>query len=353
MCCYRSLVCIHIDEPAYQLAAAATPVAVVLASQFVPVCHSTVLAGAEIFWSCWPRVVTKTWIMKMLPGTLSWPAGVKQWYLEPLDHEGERSVDGAGIPSMAWKGSFLKDISSEKMKGHKSVSGSRGSVGVTLYHQYREGDLPDVQITLFSLIAPLQVLAQLDEFTARLLFSSVLSSVRQQLVESQGRDDEFSSGLLRSMTGILMRSKDCRPSCMAAVMEYLWEHHCGLEIGCRFVFQVAKTSCLHPLGILVMESVLGLSSGGGFLTFLLVWSESCSCFVFLCSSSCAKRTRLEAGPSTSKDDWFRVASLYDDVGDVDSMRAVIASLTGCTEYTQKAVECEERMDWTAAAEFYG
>ena len=84
MCCYRSLVCIHIDEPAYQLAAAATPVAVVLASQFVPVCHSTVLAGAEIFWSCWPRVVTKTWIMKMLPGTLSWPAGVKQWYLASI-----------------------------------------------------------------------------------------------------------------------------------------------------------------------------------------------------------------------------------------------------------------------------
>ncbi|CAI9557295.1 unnamed protein product, partial [Staurois parvus] len=55
---------------------------------------------------------------------------------------------------------------------------------VILYRSYRHGDLPDIQITYSSLIAPLQALAHRDPTLAKQLFSSLFSGILEEISSS-------------------------------------------------------------------------------------------------------------------------------------------------------------------------
>uniref|UniRef100_G3URQ9 DNA-dependent protein kinase catalytic subunit CC3 domain-containing protein n=1 Tax=Meleagris gallopavo TaxID=9103 RepID=G3URQ9_MELGA len=56
---------------------------------------------------------------------------------------------------------------------------------VTLYRNYRVGDLPDIQIEHSSLIAPLQALAQKDPTFAKQLFSSLFAGIFHEVKKSK------------------------------------------------------------------------------------------------------------------------------------------------------------------------
>ena len=136
----------------------------------------------------------------------------------------------------------------------------------TVYRRYRKGELPDIQIPRSSLIAPLQAVALQDPSTAKILFCSLLTAIRQEVKKKLGNDLDHSEKLNSALGSILSsssqqeRTSSSSNGLLSAVMEYLWLNDAaGLAVEPRVLAKVAKSSHLHQLGILVLENNLPVS----------------------------------------------------------------------------------------------
>ena len=244
-----------------------------------------------------------------------------------------------------------------------------------MYRKYRKGELPDIQIPPSALIAPLQAVAFQDNETAKILFTSLLTSIRKQITEKQGQDGDFSTRVNSLLASILDKSKLRSNCCLAAIMEYLWTNDFDrpLEINPERIVHLAKATKLQQLAILLLENQRYLCSSAAsifimnfIMIFLLTHSSGISNGILggfgstrtgTDRPSDSKKPRREDGKKTDQErrhdnNWFCVANLYGDIKDVDSMRAVVAHLSYAHENTKKAVESESKHDWTRAIQFY-
>ena len=140
--------------------------------------------------------------------------------------------------------------------------GAESSKEPVMYRKYRKGELPDIQIPPSALIAPLQAVAFQDTEIAKTLFTSLLTSIRKQIIEKQGQDGDFSTRVNSLLISILDRSKLRNNCCLAAIMEYLWTNRIDqpLEINPERIAHIAKATKLQQLAILLLENQRFLSS---------------------------------------------------------------------------------------------
>lgn len=143
-----------------------------------------------------------------------------------------------------------------------------------MYRKYRTGELPDVQIPLSALLAPLQALALLDPLIAKTLFCSLLSAIRDKVKETKGDNQEFVTGLSDSLRDILTAAEKQGSSAniISAILEYSWMNAVQLDIDAEKLYSAAKKHHRHQLGVLVMESLLPTveSNHGRNVTYFLV-----------------------------------------------------------------------------------
>lgn len=133
----------------------------------------------------------------------------------------------------------------------------------TLYRRYRTGELPDVQIPLSAILAPLQALALLDPLIAKTLFCSLLVAVQEKVKEIKGSNQDFASSVNESLKEILTGAEKHGSSAnvISAIFEYLWLSTAQLDIEAEKLYSAAKKHHRHQLGILVLESLLPTGTG--------------------------------------------------------------------------------------------
>uniref|UniRef100_A0A8C8B914 DNA-dependent protein kinase catalytic subunit n=1 Tax=Otus sunia TaxID=257818 RepID=A0A8C8B914_9STRI len=228
-----------------------------------------------------------------------------------------------------------KGVAEQKReKEMKSELKMKYDAQVTLYRSYRVGDLPDIQIEYYSLIAPLQGLAQKDPTFAKQLFSSLFGGIFHEVEKSKTPSEKkaISQKLLNNFNNFLNMSLSYFPPFIACIQEMSYQHRELLELDSANVSTSCLASLQQPVGILLLEQALMALSPP--------------------EEPPAKRMRgrTELPPDMIR--WIELAKLYRSLGDYDVLRGIFSGKIGTKEITQKALLAEARSDYAEAAKYY-
>ena len=259
------------------------------------------------------------------------------------------SQDTASHPVMQLKRRFLKGheastvfyqkqglrkkrLREEYLKYQKASRGNK----VVMYRQYRTGDLPDIQIKNSEIIRPLQALAQRDDKIARILFSSLFTSIFGDLNKylSGHEVDLTKREVQETINGILKATQKYSPSFIASIMDISLKEDSSLQFYLEhtLVSTSCLVSCQQLAGIMVLENQLlqQEDSGRG-----------------------AKRAKgAMQAPTEETGIWIELGRLYKSIEDFDTLRGIFGSQIGTKEVTRKGIEEEERNDYLSAYKTY-
>ncbi|XP_072167838.1 DNA-dependent protein kinase catalytic subunit-like [Diadema setosum] len=206
---------------------------------------------------------------------------------------------------------------------------------VTMYRQYRAGDLPDIQIKHSDIIAPLQALAQRDSTLARLLFAALFRGIFARMPESctERECEQCVVDIQTNLNHILTESNQFDAPFISCIQEIAFYHSTELTLDPSAVSTACLTSQQLHIGICLLEKMLIERN----------WKDERS----------SKRARTSR-PEQSKDVgiWIEVARLYKAMGEFDIVRGIFGALIESQEITQQAVQAEGRGDYGAALKFY-
>uniref|UniRef100_A0A672TUE1 DNA-dependent protein kinase catalytic subunit n=1 Tax=Strigops habroptila TaxID=2489341 RepID=A0A672TUE1_STRHB len=228
-----------------------------------------------------------------------------------------------------------KGVAEQKReKEMKSELKMKYDAQVTLYRSYRVGDLPDIQIEYYSLIAPLQGLAQKDPTFAKQLFSSLFCGIFHEVEKSKTPSEKKAivQKLLNNFNNFLSMSLSYFPPFIACIQEMSYRHRELLELDSANVSTSCLASVQQPVGILLLEHAL----------MALSPAEE--------PPSKRMRGRTELPPDVIR--WIELAKLYRSLGDYDVLRGIFSGKIGTKEITRKALLAEARSDYAEAAKYY-
>ena len=185
----------------------------------------------------------------------------------------------------------------------------RREAQVTMFRQYRVGELPDVQIPHKAIIAPLQALAEKDETTAsqvfQILFDSILTKASDLLPPTQ--EDEWRIDVYSSLRNILSSSHFCHSHVIRPLLQLAMSKDISINPG--IVSAVCTGSNLEPLGILTLERQL------------LVLNKSSK------DDSCPPRKKQKLANQDAAtnvtDHWLNIADLYKSMSMWDSVLGIL------------------------------
>ncbi|XP_067118451.1 DNA-dependent protein kinase catalytic subunit-like [Centruroides vittatus] len=206
---------------------------------------------------------------------------------------------------------------------------------VTIYRQYRIGDLPDIEINYSSIIVPLQALAQHDDEICRMLFQSLISSVccymKSNIVTEYS---EFCRSLSSALNEILKKSIHYHPQLVAFCHECLNCDVKEMDIDYEQISTSSQASHKQSLGILLLEDHL-------------------ICYNNFKSSNPAKRIKLNK-PLISDElsIWLKMAEIYKSLSDYDSVHGIFSNSLNIQEETKQALEFESRGEYLSAVKIY-
>ena len=209
---------------------------------------------------------------------------------------------------------------------------------VEKYRQYRIGELPDIQIRFSDLIIPLQVLAQSDHQIARILFSSLFTSIVNAL-EDLLTDEEFQQMCRTAEQGfhrIFSQSEIFFPSFIASIFDILLSKSDLFTIPPSYLSSAAMASQLEPLGILTLEASLRRSTHPpleGPMKKKL-------------------KTTTSTPPQAQVESWLELAKCARSIGNYDDVRGIFAQLPQLKPVTLKAMEEESHSDFLSALNSY-
>uniref|UniRef100_F6UGH4 DNA-dependent protein kinase catalytic subunit n=1 Tax=Xenopus tropicalis TaxID=8364 RepID=F6UGH4_XENTR len=202
---------------------------------------------------------------------------------------------------------------------------------ITLYRNYRHGELPDIQIAYSNLIAPLQALAQRDPTMAKLLFSSLFSGILSETASNAS----LIGKLLEQFNSFLSNSLSYFPPFIACVQDMCYQHDELLHLNPANVSTSCLASLQQPLGILLLEKGL--------------------LHIEIPDEPPAKKMRKEKAKSEIPPDlvrWIELAKLYRSIGDYDVLRGIFSGKIEAKSITQRALNEEAKSDYAKAAKLY-
>ncbi|KAI6646753.1 DNA-dependent protein kinase catalytic subunit [Oopsacas minuta] len=263
------------------------------------------------------------------------------------------STDSPSHPVMQLKRRFLKSqqsstvfyqkqsVRKRKLREEyfKFQKASRGNK-VVMYRQYRTGDLPDIQIKNSELIRPLQALAQRDDKIARLLFSTLFTSIFSDLNKylSVHEIDVTKKKVQVTINGILKTTQRYSPTFIASIMDISLKQDSSLHFYLEptLVSTSCLVSCQQLAGIMVLENQL--LQGAGECTE---------------SSRGSKRSKgAMQAPTEETSIWIELGRLYKSIEDFDTLRGIFGSQIGTQELTKRGIEAEETNNYLGAYKIY-
>ena len=221
---------------------------------------------------------------------------------------------------------------------------------------YRKGELPDVEISPRDMLLPLQALVHHDPLVAKLTFTQLYTTVRQQL----SADSKAIEGLHSGVTSLLA-SRHGGPAFVGCLHELaLSEHHELKWLPAELVAESAKASGNLHSGILILEQHLaqcgGAEGGRGHVDGGAAEDAENS------GGRKAKRSRdvgsTDAGFAGSHEARQRemhvkaqLADLYRAIGDEDVVRGISSEMV-TSENVRRALAAETRGDASEALTYY-
>ncbi|XP_078691376.1 DNA-dependent protein kinase catalytic subunit-like isoform X2 [Branchiostoma floridae x Branchiostoma belcheri] len=262
--------------------------------------------------------------------------------------DGRAAEDSQQSEIMRLKRRFLKDqdvtkayharrqIRMQKMREErvKEQRAKRGNL-VTLYRQYRVGDLPDIQIKYSYIIAPLQALAQRDSMLARLLFSSLFRGIFEEIenVKTEREAEDLTEQISRFLNTALSNSEKYFPPFISSLQEICYREPRKLSPDASVIQQTGVISLQQPIGIVLLEEQLVQKAG--------------------VEEPRSKRARTSSAPvSAETATWIELARLYKSLGDFDVLQGIFSRKVGTQTVTYEALEAEARGDFKKAVELY-
>ncbi|XP_036376580.1 DNA-dependent protein kinase catalytic subunit isoform X1 [Megalops cyprinoides] len=204
---------------------------------------------------------------------------------------------------------------------------------VTLYRNYRLGDLPDIQIQHSSLIAPLQALAQRDHTLAKQLFSSLFAGILLEMGSKSAEEKQrITEQLQEDINNFLAKSMIYFPPFVACIQEISYQHKELREVQPSGVSSSCLGSLQQPMGILLLEESL---------------LREC-----ISDEPPVKRARMHKQLSPDTERWIHLAKLYRSLGDYDIVRGIFSGKIGTKPITCAALQAEGKCDFAEAAKLY-
>ncbi|XP_071960307.1 DNA-dependent protein kinase catalytic subunit-like [Antedon mediterranea] len=206
---------------------------------------------------------------------------------------------------------------------------------VTMYRQYRKGDLPDIQIKNSYVIAPLQALAQHDATLAQMLFTALFCGIFTQIEEVKREVEAATvvSDLNQHLNNMISSSTKYFPPFIHSIQEITFHHSKQLNLDPSAVSTASLMSQEINMGIVLLEEKL----------MKKCWSEE----------SRRKKPRLDKDQlSPEISTWIELSRLYKAVGEFDVLQGIFTSRIGTKDITKKAVETEARGDYATACKLY-
>ncbi|KAK4317884.1 hypothetical protein Pmani_011063 [Petrolisthes manimaculis] len=270
-------------------------------------------------------------------------AGIGNTRLQP--HSGD-TPDSIDVESKLMRRRFVRNQDREKQYIHyvkleerrsrlretlEKERRSRREAQVTMYRQYRVGELPDVQIPHRALIAPLQALAQRDEKVARLVMETVVKGAVAAASTIMPDPDAWLNQLRDAIESILSTSYQCQSEVLRTALHLAIEN--DMAVDSEALTAACLGSRLEPLGILVLERQLLVRRRG---------QEK---------PPARKKARVEVGGDASPETsiWINMTELYKNLGMWDIVHGIVRSQLGdIKQETRAALEAEATCDHVQA-----
>ncbi|XP_066140487.1 DNA-dependent protein kinase catalytic subunit-like [Euwallacea fornicatus] len=197
---------------------------------------------------------------------------------------------------------------------------------VTIYRSYRNGDFPDIQITLGSLIKPLQMLILNDSELAKTFFTVLYKTLNSKLSDI---NEIFFSEVLNGIKRIFTTTVQYNTNVFSTLFDILLDSKKKFRVDPAIIAAVCQQSGLASVGTLVIEEYI---------------------------------MELEPAPSSSKkrsgvgDDetkhWLKLAELYRELNEWNLVRTIFMEKSNCKEDVHEAVILESQKRWRDAQEKY-
>ncbi|CAG9832446.1 unnamed protein product [Diabrotica balteata] len=198
---------------------------------------------------------------------------------------------------------------------------------VTIYRSYRKGDFPDVQIALSALLKPLQALALHDSEMSKILFLEIFKGLANKIENNQ----QFLSSVSDSIKNIFQSSVQFNRYLFAALLDILLKNKEKMVFDTKLISYVAQESGLASTGALLIEEYL-ISGVGDDMP------------------STSKRKFREDDRETVS--WIKLAELYKELEEWDTVRAIFLEKMDCKRSLQKAITFESKYLYKDAADLY-
>ena len=206
---------------------------------------------------------------------------------------------------------------------------------VEKYRSYRIGELPDIQIRSSDLIIPLQALAQYDNQIARLLYSSLFTSMLTSLEDLLTDDEyaEFIRTIQQHFQMIFSRSEVFYPPFIAALFDIILSKSKQMQISGQSISSAIIASHLESLGILTLENFLRLKDD-------------------LSTSPTKKKLKTENQPYKQIEYWLELAKSYRSIADFANVRGIFCQISGLKPLTLQGIDEENQSDFLSALNTY-
>ncbi|CAH1171231.1 unnamed protein product [Phaedon cochleariae] len=196
---------------------------------------------------------------------------------------------------------------------------------VTIYRSYRKGDFPDIQITLSSVLKPLQILALHDNEISKTLFTEIFKG----LVDKAGDNRLFLDTITKAIRSIFTSSTQYHPNLIGALFDILLRHKDRIQFDAQTVAFVAQESGLVSVGTLLLEEYV------------------CAC------DSLPSSSKMGVGQQDKEAVyWVKIAELYRELEEWDMVRTIFVEKMNCKEDVQRAIKFESESKFRDAQYLY-
>ncbi|KAF9937669.1 hypothetical protein BGZ67_001000 [Mortierella alpina] len=208
---------------------------------------------------------------------------------------------------------------------------------VSMIRKYRDGDLPDIQISYSDIIRPLQILAELDVEVCRMLFSKLVTGLMAQVdsyIEVEDDAISFKDGLVDNLRRMLERSTALFAPFVGCILRICHDYG-EADIPAELISKVAIRSSNQHLGIILLEKQIQH----------LEPKER---------SAKRQKTGAPGHHDPKQHSWNELARVYKSIDEKDVYKSICESRVASKEldYTARAIEAEVLGDYGRAAEVY-
>ncbi|KAG0339299.1 hypothetical protein BG004_006877 [Podila humilis] len=207
---------------------------------------------------------------------------------------------------------------------------------VAMIRKYRDGDLPDIQISYADILRPLQNLAEQDVDVCRMLFSKLTSSLLHQVMTSSDKTEPeakvYRSEIMEGFQSMLEKSSQLYTPFIGCVLRICFDFG-KITMPAELIARTSIHSSNQHLGVILIEKQVQRVDA---------------------EDRPAKRQKTSSGSAKdqARANWNELAHVYKSIDEKDIFKSILENKVATTEYTKGAIEAEVIGDYDTAAKSY-